>query len=227
MGRDLVIQELSVVILGRNHNPTILNPDFLKYNEIIASDWELQGPPICVEPMAQVHFKNKVTITAQFDKITFHENISEKTAQEILVPEVAHRYINKLPHVEYLAVGINPTGHIVIEGEDDASNNFLAERFIAPGLWQTLGDSSVKASFKFTYTFGDMVCTLGFEAKPLKLSDEKSIQVISIASNFHHPLVGDDRNNRLIDLDGILEKWEEALDLYRDLVGKILIGAGD
>ena len=34
MNIDFSIQELSIVILGRNHNPTVLNPDFLKINRI-------------------------------------------------------------------------------------------------------------------------------------------------------------------------------------------------
>ncbi len=29
------IAELSVVVIAKNHNPTVLNPDFLKLNNIV------------------------------------------------------------------------------------------------------------------------------------------------------------------------------------------------
>lgn len=222
MNIDFSIQELSIVILGRNHNPTILNPDFLKLNDIVAADWELQEPPICIEPMAQVHFKNKVKITAQLERVIFLENISGKAEQEILIPEIANKYTNSLPHVEYLAIGINPKGQISMPGDEEACRNFLRETFITSGPWQTFGDSPVKTNIKFTYSFEDVNFTLEIEEKAFKLSEDKSIPVIVFAANIHHALPGDNRNTRLINLHKIIGEWEKDLNLYKELVNKIL-----
>jgi hypothetical protein len=47
-----LIQDLTLVVVARNHNPTILNPDFLKSTHIVPEHWELAAPPFCVEPVA-------------------------------------------------------------------------------------------------------------------------------------------------------------------------------
>jgi len=227
MNIDFNIQGLSIVILGRNHNPTILNPDFLKRNDIVEVDWELQSPPICVEPMAQVHFKNGVKINAQLEKITFSESIAGKEAQEILIPEIAYKYTKTLPHVEYAAIGINPQGRISVEGDKEASQEFLKETFITSGPWQTFGDSPVKASINFTYTFGDVVCNLGIEEKSLKFSEKESIPVLVFAANLHHILVGDDREDRLMSLHKIIREWEKDMALYKELIDKIIARKDD
>ena len=78
MNKTVITEELSIVVVARNHNPTILNPDFLRYNEIVPPDWELAGPPVCVELMAQVAYSNSVKIVSQFDKVIFTETLGGK-----------------------------------------------------------------------------------------------------------------------------------------------------
>jgi len=221
MNENFTIQELSIVILARQHNPSILNPDFLKYNDIVPKEWELSAPPLCVEPMAQVQFKNTINITAQLDKIIFFEKIAEKNETEILTPEVAYNYIKTLPHVEYIAVGINPKGHVAINLKTDDGYKFLSEKFITSGPWQDFGDSNLKPNLKFTYTFGNIVCTLAFEVGFLKGQEKK--HVIIIDANIHHALTGGDRKNRFAELCEFLKNWKNDVNLYKDIVEKFFI----
>ena len=65
MKHTLDIQELAAVVVARNHNPTILNPDFLKYNNIVPANWELAESPLCTPPVAQVKYTNGISIVAQ------------------------------------------------------------------------------------------------------------------------------------------------------------------
>lgn len=44
MTPTLTIQE--VAIAARNHAPTLLTSEFLKYSGIVPPDWELARPPI-------------------------------------------------------------------------------------------------------------------------------------------------------------------------------------
>ena len=71
MTNCLVIRELSVVIAGRHHNPSILNPDFLKLNQIVPQDWQLLQSPFCSDMISQVVFNNGVAVVSQQDKIIF------------------------------------------------------------------------------------------------------------------------------------------------------------
>ncbi|MBX9255594.1 hypothetical protein H1Q63_16925, partial [Desmonostoc muscorum CCALA 125] len=56
MSQSLNIQEIAIAIAAKQHNPTILTPDFLKYSGIVPSDWELSKPPIITDSAAQVVF---------------------------------------------------------------------------------------------------------------------------------------------------------------------------
>ena len=61
---DLVFQDLSIIIATKNHNPGILTHDFLKYSDIIPTDWELAQQPIVSEQVSQVIFNNAVSLIA-------------------------------------------------------------------------------------------------------------------------------------------------------------------
>jgi len=227
MSVSFEIRELSIVILAKNHNPTILNPDFLKYNNIVGNDWDLQESPICVEPLAQVFFKNKVKIISQRDKIVFSENITDKEIEGVLIPDISYKYTKTLPHVEYTAIGINPKGHLVIQGGQDECQKFITEKFIRSGPWQNFGDSPVKTNIKFTYTLENLTCNVDIGETFFKSSDEKLIPVIGFGANLHRQLVGNDRNERLMDLHKIIKKWKKDLDLYKDLIKNILGGENE
>lgn len=46
MSASVDLQELAIVLTAKNHNPSILNPDFLKCSGIIPSEWELSRQPL-------------------------------------------------------------------------------------------------------------------------------------------------------------------------------------
>ena len=62
MLNEFVFSELTIVIVAENHNPTILNPDFLKFNDIVPKEWDMGQPPLCTPPISQVEYKNGIKI---------------------------------------------------------------------------------------------------------------------------------------------------------------------
>jgi hypothetical protein len=44
MTPTVTIQELALALTAKNHSPTLLNSDFLKYSGIVPPDWELARP---------------------------------------------------------------------------------------------------------------------------------------------------------------------------------------
>lgn len=222
MDRPLIINEVSLVVVATNHNPTILNPDFLRYNNIVPLDWELGQPPICVEPMAQVSFKNGVKITAQFEKVIFAESVKNKKFEKLEIASVAYKYIHTLPHVDYRSVGINPTGHVVFD-DPHTVQQYLVEKFFLPGPWLEIGNAPVKASIKFVYSLDGSLCNLTIDAARLQVSDGNAIPILLIGANFHHEIIGDSKKERLSDLSLIIENWRTDLAIFKDIANKILI----
>lgn len=218
---ELEIQEISIVVVAQNHNPTILNPDFLKFNEIVPKDWELAAPPICVEPMAQVTFKNGVSIIAQFDKVIFAQAIHDKNAEELLIPNIARKYIETLPHVNYASVGINPKGHIVFA--ENKVQEYLVETFLADGPWREIGESPVKASIKLAYTLDKCKCALTIDEAILQAPEKLATSILLLAANFHHDIAGAAKKEKLSDLFNIIDSWKIDFEMFKEIVSKIMI----
>lgn len=207
------ICEWSIVVVAKNHNPTILNPDFLKCNEIVPSDWELASNPICIEPIAQVAFKNGITIRAELGKLIFSENLKNKTKNECEIPKIAHKYVEKLPHVDYKAVGINPSGHFPICDEYD-TKDFIIKKLITPGPWQRFENTVAKVLVKFIYTLESGKCYLDIEEGWV----EEKIPVILFHANFHHEIGNYSKEEKLLKLYSTIDNWEKDLENFRKIV---------
>ncbi|HJW85477.1 MAG TPA: hypothetical protein VJ440_02455 [Candidatus Brocadiaceae bacterium] len=95
---DLQIKEISIVLAAQNHNPSILNADFLKFNDIIPAEWQLKEPPVCIFPFAQVIYDNGVKITSQLEKVVFLEQMADSCEKKLSIASLACKYVEKVPH---------------------------------------------------------------------------------------------------------------------------------
>lgn len=217
------IRELSIVIVANNHNPTILNPDFLKYNKIVPEDWKLAAPPICTEPVAQVKYESNVSIVAQFDKLVFTQTSLAQSIDETFLPEIVVKYVNTLPHVSYNAVGINPKGHASPDKIEDPKS-YIAERLLAPGPWREMGDSGVKVTVKYAFSISGVECQLSVDDGLYQQKDQDPLSVMLLAANFHHNLKGKNSSEKLEDLINIVTNWKSDIETYVKLVEEIFGG---
>ena len=113
------IQDLSIVLTAPNHNPTLLNPDFLTGTGIIPTDWELARPPVISTQGSQIAFKNGVTFLAQPGAITFSQSFAEATPETLDIPTIARKYATTLANLDYQAVSINPKQFVPFEHHPD------------------------------------------------------------------------------------------------------------
>ncbi len=213
-------REIAIVVVASNHNPTILNPDFLKYNSIVQADWDLSRSPICIEPMAEVAFNSGVKITAQIDKVIFHENVKDGNITNLNIPDIAVKYTTTLPHVEYKAIGINFRGHIIL-GENLSPQEYMINSLIVKGPWSDYGISPVQSKITFSFSLEDSMSNLTMEQKSIKIANDVQIPVLFFGSNFHHELEGQNREERLGSLIKIINNWEIDCDKFHELVNSV------
>lgn len=106
MSLDITYSGFAIVLAANSNNPTILNPDFLKYNKIIDEAFELRQAPICTEPFSQVAYKNGLVVTSQLDKVIFSTSAVEHGVKFEDLALIVKNYVTLIPHVEYTGIGL-------------------------------------------------------------------------------------------------------------------------
>lgn len=214
-----VIQDLALVVVARNHNPTILNPDFLRTNHIVPENWELEGPALCVDPLAAVSYTTGVNITAQANQVAFRQSIAGKDRTQVFLPDIAAKYVETLRHVNYRALGINPTGQIVFgQGAVADVREFIIKRFLATTQWGNWNKAPMTAGVRLTFSVDPWVMNVSIDEGTVQLPGKPPLAALVATGNFHKNLDGKTVEDRLKDLLESLKQWGTVLDQFTSFV---------
>lgn len=223
MSQNLTIQEFRIVLAAENHNPTILNSDFLRYSGIIPMDWELIRPPVYTNQVVQLVFQNGVSITAQQNQVIFSEFIDGKEIGEIEIPGIASKYVEILSNVDYQAIGFSPRGHVIFEQAQSTPHQYITQRLLSPGAWQEFGQAPAKATVNFTYALERGLLNLAITEAALRLPDETTVPVVLFSGTFEYGVTPSTKAERLQELNGLLNNWQSELKTFNELIeGKFL-----
>ena len=217
MNKILQTQELAIAITAKNLNPSIINLDFLTYSSIISSELKLARQPIYTKNLTQLVFQSGIAIVAQPNRIVFAETIDTKDIQELQISKVAAKYIEKLPNVEYKAVGINPKGFVTFT-EPNGASNYLLNNLLASGEWREFGKTPVKAAIQLAYNLESSQFNLTINEGLLKVSEETSVPAVLFSGNFDYKISINEPEARLKDLHEILRNWKSNLEIYKQLI---------
>lgn len=178
--------EFSIVVVGRDCNPTILNPDFLAHRKIVNPvwGWEMDAPPITTPPIAAVRYDSGVRITVEPSRLLVTDVGFGGDVVANKIPTIAKAYVRALPHVRYTAVGINFRSLV----EMDDPDGYLKERFLRPRVGD--GRKRILDTLKLTlgYAHQDGIFNLSLErAAVVREAGGKSTQVHGVlaAANYH------------------------------------------
>jgi hypothetical protein len=96
-----------VVVLADSHNPTLLNPDWLRSTGIVPATWKPESERTVVTPVfAQVRYAQpRLRVTVQPERLEVVAGWEDGVDEEVV--GVVSRYVATLPHVPYRAVGVN------------------------------------------------------------------------------------------------------------------------
>ena len=211
------LKECAVAVVAKRNNPTILNPDFLKINEIVPQGLQVSGPALCTEPVSQVRFDNGLSVVAQLEKLVFAQNLDGKTADEIEVASVACKYLRVLPHVDYLAFGLNPKGHVEFPTVDDA-RDFVNGRLIADGPWREINGCKALSSCKMIYQLEGVVLTISVDVAAWPKPEGDPIPVVTFGGNYHRDISGAPGKEKVERICKLLQNWEQDLASFNSMV---------
>lgn len=181
---DATLAQISAVVIGDTHNPSILNPDFLADQGVVpkAWGWEL-AQTFTTPPLSLVRYKTSVTVTVQANKLEVVDKRVEDGPGHTKAAALAAAYVAALPHVRYTAVGINFQSIIEAESPED----LLKERFLKSGSCDTPDHPLRTAGYRLVYALPNSArVTLSIDAGEAKTGDGgETRSVILTRANFH------------------------------------------
>ena len=216
MSQLLTVQELAVVIVAKNQNPSIINPDFLKYSGIIPAEWEFAAKPIFSNNFTRVNFKNGFSIVGEPNRIIFAESIADKTKETVSAANIAQKYVRALPKMDFQALGINPRGFVAFK-ETDAARKFITENLLSAGAWKEQGEQPIQASLNLVYTLQNTPFSLNITQTELRQAD-KRIPIVIFSGNFSYQVTGNNVEEKLGSIDKVMENWFNDITIFRNLI---------
>lgn len=167
------------MVLAEAHNPTILHPAFLSAQGIVPPDWHLAEPPFCTPAMSVVKFSNQVVFTAELNKFMVRD---DAPAENTLLPGLALRYIEVLPHVHYSAVGVNFSGF----AECPNAESWLINRFLRPGPGNDDKIKPKSLAMKLVYPVDNGILNLSCEGGEVgNMGERDPVPSLLITGNYH------------------------------------------
>lgn len=214
---------LDIVVVASNHNPTILNPDWLVRNDIIQDEWgwELSEDPITLPVLSKVEYASDFSIVARPEQVIFSDSGPSRIPGETPVGEVAAKYVKTLPHVTYEAVGINPKACLPFDEREDACV-WIAEHLLKEGPWMRyrhLEANSVR--FQYSVASGRFLISIG--AGEVEQNNEPALQGVLFQGNFHHDIDASEPEETASSAQGVIERWQEDFEAFQSYVCENLL----
>ena len=207
------LHSVSVVVTAEFHNPSILNPDFLKSQRIVPTDWE-PSVPITTPQFSNILFHNGIGWTVDQSKLTVTENCESEFRESYRVYDLVVSYVEKLPHVPYRSLGLN----CVVAVRKDDPQQWLTKQYLKDGIWLHDKPAALSMIPKFTFQAGDgALCHLSLDAGQSKLGGQQPVPAVIANCNVHHQ--GPLDSEALYDAIG---RWPQRQEFVIAALGRLL-----
>lgn len=221
---SISIQEISIIIAAKDLSPSILNPEFLKYSDIVPSDWQYDQQPVITNGGARISYKNGVRITSQPNRVAFAQVAPSKDQPQFLIHAMAAKFVEKLPNADYLAVGVNPRGLVPFFDNDRGAHEFLFHKLFSQGSWQDFGQAPAQATIQLSYVLEQGQLNLAINEAKLKTQDGKSVSALVFSGNFNYPVRGDIGVKRVQNVKERIQLWQSTVATFQQLINERFLG---
>jgi hypothetical protein len=222
--KKINLQELAIVIAVKEIDPTLITPEFLKYSQIIPTDWEIAGQPARSFQGSQVTFQNGITVIAQPQRISFVELAVDKPIAGLEIPRLAEKLVNVLPNLSYVGVGINMRGYIDFGTDRHLAREFMFQNLLAPGAWQQLGNAPVQAGINLGYVFDERRLNLTINEATIQVAEGQTNSIALFAGNFDYDIVNTTAPAAHTQrINQIVTNWQRDFELYQEVVSRFML----
>lgn len=200
--------EFSVVILAQSHNPSILNADFLRHNGIVGEHWQPREDCLTSPMLSRVAFNDGLAVQADPIRVAFEQSGDTLAADALVCASAAKGYLKTVPHVRYIAIGMN--SKCILR---NLPLQRVSDTLRSSGSWTTFKSVVPSLELKATYEMGDKRVTLDVEER-----SHESEPITICRANIHRNIDEPNQQMRLNSMLSALDSWKEDLADFRALV---------
>ena len=186
MASELTVSltSISVVVTADNHNPSILNPEFLVSHGIVPQDWEVLDS-MTTPGFSVVNYKERPQMILDQGALRIIESCEGEFQDSYDVHNLATKYIDKVRMVPYRSLGLN----CQICTQLEEPERWLTERFLSTEIRsQDLKDLELEPRFTFSAspTIPGAIINLYIKSGEVARSDEAWNDAVIVDCNVHH-----------------------------------------
>lgn len=217
-GSGIALVEVSVVLVINGNNPSILNPDFLLHNKIVDSDLQLAAQPVSTPLLSQVVFEGGIGVVADPERFVFSHHGEMLTVDTCKSPGIAKQFLERHPHMQCSAVGINPkcVAHLDDRAEVDTTNMLASN-----GEWISFEDVRPEIRVNATYEYEERKISMDVYKTAHKSENDPESYGVVFQANIHRDIPSGGVEEHADCVMSILSNWKSDMSDFDDLVSKI------
>ncbi|MCC0177461.1 hypothetical protein I4641_10780 [Waterburya agarophytonicola K14] len=220
------IEEVSIIIAAKDLTPTMMSQDFLKFSGIIPQEWELAQKPVLNPNYAQLNFTNGVNINAQPRSITISESLGAKKLEELYLASVASKYIEKLPHAEYVGLSCSPKILIPFPSAPENVRKYITGTLLGSGSWKNIGKAPVQAGINLMYLLDRCQLTMSISEARLQQPEKQPITAILFSGNFNYSINPQEKSkDPSAQISSFLNNWKNDFEEFQTIVNEKFLDA--
>ena len=191
----------------------LVNPDFLKYNQVVDPDWAIQSPIIVDASSSIVRYNNGLSLvcTEGYLSVTQVQKDSPLSRENIVCHEVLSRFLEVGPPVTYGFIRLEPSCAIYLP-------NSLVGTVVSPlqelGFDMTSEGVTPEIQLRAEYTFDDREITIYFH--DIESGHLAEVEAVRFSGQVYRE-VPDDAGEQPGFIEAILEGWESDVEDFSNL----------
>ena len=202
---------VSAVLVANQHNPAIMNPDFLRNKGIAKPEWKA-GETIVTALFSRIEYNNGVFFTVDQNRCIIEQRVDGEFKSSYETPNCAKKYAEVLEHTPYTAFGLN--WNLLMPNE--RPGDWLKNRFLRPGEWQS---DIEPTSLVFR-------CLQDSAIYQFSLNIEQSVKneaSVTIQCNIHFNI--QNSPNKVEEISNAVQNLENHQDSLRGMLDRYFIGS--
>ncbi|MEA2084118.1 MAG: hypothetical protein U9O82_07760 [Thermodesulfobacteriota bacterium] len=201
----------NIVVLAQFHNPSILNPDFLRINHIVDEKWDV-AETITTTPFSQTRFRNGIALTVDNERFNITQKINAGYPESSPIYDIAIDYIKILEHVKYTAMGLNWDIVVPMKSPD----SWMVEHFLKKASIPKSGPDIDGLNLTMKFNFSGNVASFQFSPESIVIDNKPSLDVVRVRANIHYEKTGSP------EIQKKLETWKDAQQFIKLQITKLI-----